>query len=108
MARNQSVFAKRLREARMKAGLSQKKLGIKAGIDEFSSSTRINQYEQGVHSPDFGTTERLAKVLDVPVGYFYTREEQLAVILLLVNKLSVQDRRILVASLRERLEVKLL
>ena len=42
-----SVVAKRLREARF-AGwpLLQRKLGIKAGLDSFAASTRINRYER--------------------------------------------------------------
>ena len=60
---SESVIARRLREAQTRAGLSQKQLGIKAGIDEFSASPRINQYERGKHTPDYSTVERLAKVL---------------------------------------------
>ena len=48
-----------------RAGLSQKQLGIKAGIDELSASPRIKQYERGKHTPDYSTVERLAKVLKV-------------------------------------------
>ena len=47
-----SVFSRRLKEARIKAGLSQKRLGIEAGMDEFVASTRINRYEKGVHQAD--------------------------------------------------------
>ena len=43
-----SVVAKRLRQARLRVGLSQQQLGIKAGIDRFCRrSARINQYERG-------------------------------------------------------------
>jgi transcriptional regulator with XRE-family HTH domain len=45
-------------------------LGVRAGIDEYSSSARINQYERGKHTPDFLTARHLAKVLSVPVAYF--------------------------------------
>jgi transcriptional regulator with XRE-family HTH domain len=72
------VVSKRLREARLAKGLSQKKLGIAAGIDEFTASPRVNQYERGKHIPDFTTLERLAKVLDVPVPYFYAADNELA------------------------------
>jgi len=37
-----SPLPKRLKEARLAAGLSQKQLGIAAGIDEFSASPRCN------------------------------------------------------------------
>ncbi len=72
------VIAKRLKEARLAKGLSQKKLGIAAGIDEFTASPRMNQYERGVHIPDYSTLERLAQVLEVPVPYFYAADEELA------------------------------
>ena len=73
-----SVVAKRLKEARLRAALSQKQLGIKAGFDEFSASPRINQYERGKHTPDYSTVERLARVLRVPTPYLYAREDELA------------------------------
>lgn len=73
-----SPLPKRLKEARIAAGISQKQLGIAAGIDEFSASPRINQYETGKHSPDFSTLKRIAKVLSVPTAYFYAEEDELA------------------------------
>ncbi|EDH9073974.1 transcriptional regulator, partial [Salmonella enterica subsp. enterica serovar Agbeni] len=39
-ASHRDIFCKRLKEARLAAGFSQKKLGIAAGIDEFVASTR--------------------------------------------------------------------
>ena len=38
----ETIFSRRLKEARLAAGFSQKNLGIAAGIDEFVASTRIN------------------------------------------------------------------
>jgi transcriptional regulator with XRE-family HTH domain len=73
-----SVVAKRLKEARLRAGLSQKQLGIQSGIDDFSASARINQYERGKHMPDLQTLSRLAGVLKVPVPYFYCEDAELA------------------------------
>ena len=52
----------------MEADLSQKALGIKAGIDQFSASARMNQYETDKHVPDFGTVKRIAKILKVPTA----------------------------------------
>lgn len=68
----------RLKTARLKAGLSQQKLGILAGIDEATASARMNQYEKGIHTPDFMLTCKLAEVLKLPVCYFYTVEDDLA------------------------------
>lgn len=98
----QSVFAKRLRQARSGANLSQKKLGILAGIDEFSASARINQYEQGKHMPDFRTTTRLADVLGIPVPFLFSEDEDLADTILLIGQLNAGDRKTLLRALRKR------
>ena len=74
----QAVFCERLRAARVAAGLSQRELGIRAGLDEFVASARVNRYEQGVHQPDLDTAGRLAKVLDVPLAYLFADDERLA------------------------------
>lgn len=89
---NTSVVAKRLLEARLASGLSQKKLGIAAGIDEFSASPRINQYERGVHVPDYSTVERLASVLNVPTPFFYTRDDDLAKLILRYGRLDAAGK----------------
>ena len=82
-----NIVAKRLREAREKKGLSQKALGIAAGIDEFSASPRINQYERGKHIPDLLTLEKLASVLRVPVAFFFAADDQQADLLALLDTL---------------------
>ncbi|WIV87440.1 helix-turn-helix domain-containing protein [Proteus appendicitidis] len=86
---HKEIFCRRLKEARLAAGLSQKNLGIAAGIDEFVASTRINRYEKGVHEVDIGTAQKLADVLDVPLAYFYTQDDQLAYVVKYFNKLSI-------------------
>ncbi|CAH9052160.1 hypothetical protein PSECIP111854_00912 [Pseudoalteromonas sp. CIP111854] len=48
-------------------------------MDEFSASARMNQYEKGVHAPDFKTVKALAKVLDVPTAFLFCEEDELAV-----------------------------
>lgn len=72
----------RLKEARLQAGISQQRLGILAGIDEATASARMNQYERGIHVPDFELVCRLATVLDIPACYFYTLEDELAAVVL--------------------------
>jgi transcriptional regulator with XRE-family HTH domain len=42
-------ISERLKEARKKAKLSQKVLGVRIGMDESSASLRMNQYEKGKH-----------------------------------------------------------
>src|SRR5690606_20154013 len=72
------VYSRRLREAREAYGVSQRNLGIEAGLDDFVASTRINRYETGVHQPDLQTLQRLAAVLGLPVAYFYAEDDELA------------------------------
>ena len=91
---------KRLKAARLRAKLSQRQLGITAGIDEFSASPRINQYERGKHTPDFHTAERLAKVLGCPTTYLYTREDDLAELILQWADLPERQKRRLLSQLR--------
>ncbi|KTD29682.1 helix-turn-helix domain-containing protein [Legionella maceachernii] len=77
----ESPIPKRLKEARLSAKLSQKKLGIAAGVDEFSASARLNHYEMGRHTPDYHTLKRIADVLLIPPSYFYAEEDELAEII---------------------------
>ncbi|MCY9798181.1 helix-turn-helix transcriptional regulator [Citrobacter braakii] len=89
---HRDIFCKRLKEARLAAGLSQKRLGIAAGIDEFVASTRINRYEKGVHEADIHTAQKLAQTLNVPLAYFYVENDQLAAIVINFDKLSEEDK----------------
>ena len=88
-----SVLAKRLKEARLRAGISQKVLGIEAGIDRFAASTRINYYELGKTHPPYPTAERLAKVLKVPTPYLYARDDEMAAWILAYDELGPAVRR---------------
>lgn len=72
------MIGKRLKIARINADLTQPELGVKAGLEEESASSRISSYENEVHSPDFTLVKRLAKVLDVPSAYFYAEDDELA------------------------------
>ena len=83
----------RLKESRLIAGISQKKLGIIAGMDEFSASARMNQYEKGKHIPDFLTLKKIAKVLSVSVAYFYAEDNMLAELLFLYEKSNKESRK---------------
>lgn len=55
------ILRYRLKEARIRADLSQERLGILAGIDEATASPRMNQYERGTHAPDFSLTCKFAE-----------------------------------------------
>lgn len=77
-----SVLSKRLKEIRIKKGYSQEQLGLEAGLDAMSASTRMNRYELGKRTPDFLIVEKIAEVLDVPTAYFYAKEDELAKLIL--------------------------
>jgi transcriptional regulator with XRE-family HTH domain len=87
------VLAHRLKQARLRAGLSQEKLGKLAGIDPMSASARMNQYERGKHSPDYQLMCRVAEILNMPVSWFYTEDEELARLQEIVFHLDVNVRR---------------
>jgi transcriptional regulator with XRE-family HTH domain len=61
-----------------KAELFQEPLGILAGINEATASTRTSQYERGIHTPEFDLACRLAKIVKVPACYLYAVEDGLA------------------------------
>ena len=96
-----SVLAQRLKEARLRAGLSQEKLGIEAGLDEMSSSARMNRYETGARVPGPELVERFAKVLGVSAPYFYARDDDLAELLLLVGPMRAKDLARVIEFARE-------
>jgi len=91
-----SVVSRRIREARLRAELSQERLGVLAGIDEFSASARMNQYERGRHTPNFQLMQRLAKVLGMPTAYFYAEDDQLAELMIAYSRLNARARKRLV------------
>jgi len=53
----------RLKNARLRANLTQEKLGILSGIEEATARFRVSQYESGVHRPNFEMICAFAKVL---------------------------------------------
>ncbi|WP_425477767.1 helix-turn-helix domain-containing protein [Stenotrophomonas nitritireducens] len=90
------TFARRLQQARLHTGLSQKELGIRAGLDPYVASPRVNQYERGKHEPKLETAERLAQALGIPAAFLYTDDDLLAKLLLRWGSLSKQQKRELV------------
>lgn len=101
VANSNEVWGKRLKEARTAAGLSQKQLGIEAGLDPFVASTRINRYEVGVHKADYQITQKLALILGVPSGYFYTEDDALAEIMVRYHRLPAKGRNAIVKMVRQ-------
>ena len=97
-----STIARRIREARLRAGISQAALGEATGMDPSVASPRMNQYERGKHAPDLLTAERIAKALSVPAPYLYADDDVMAEIILLAGRLNDAGKIELVEDLRAR------
>lgn len=90
-----SVFSRRLRQARQRRDLSQDRLGVLAGLEESSSSARMSRYESGIHEPALQFAEAIAKVLGVSAAYFYCSDDRLADIIRIYSDLSEAKRGVL-------------
>ncbi|EPO0902293.1 helix-turn-helix transcriptional regulator [Citrobacter amalonaticus] len=72
------MIPKRLKEVRLRAKLTQEKLGVLAGIEEATAYSRLSHYENGTHKPTFDLVCEFARVLNVPECYFYTVDDDFA------------------------------
>ncbi len=100
-----NIFSTRLKEARQQKNLSQKRLGVNAGIDEFVAGTRINRYEKGVHTPDIITGWNIARVLGLPLAWFFADDDRLARMIDAFSTLSARNQKkilLLVERMAER------
>ena len=97
-----TVFGTRLRQARERLGVSQEALAALAGIDEFSASARISQYETSKHTPRYEIACNLADALSVPVAFLYAREDSTAQLLLMWQSASSASRQRALAALGQR------
>lgn len=111
MKNNKKYIGKCLKEVRLTFGISQKKLGILAGIDGHSASARMNQHEVCTHVPNFLTLQNIGKALGYPVAFFTSDDDLIAEIIYLVGKLpEVEKQKILntaknlVSHYREKLK----
>lgn len=95
-----SLFTKRLKDARLAMGISQRELGRRIGLAEDVVSSRVARYELGTSEPDFATAGRLAKELGVPLAYLLAETEALGDIILLAATLSPSEQRKLAADLK--------
>lgn len=96
-----SQFGLRLRARRQAIGLSQEALGVAIGIDESSSRARISRYELGINEPAIAISRLLAKVLSVPVGYFYCDDDLEAEALVIIHSLRDDHKQQVVETLRD-------
>ncbi|KZP70374.1 transcriptional regulator [Enterobacter roggenkampii] len=87
------MIPKRLKEARLRAKLTQEKLGVLAGIEEATAYSRLSHYENGTHKPTFELVCEFARVLDVPECYFYTVDDELANLIVLYWRESHPNRQ---------------
>lgn len=99
MEEDDVLFGKRLKEARERAGVSQRQLGFRIGLDPSGASTRINRYERGTRAPAFGIVCDIAADLKVPPSFFYETDDTLAAILLHLGELDATARAALLAEL---------
>lgn len=101
-----SLFGKRLREARLRAGVAQDKLGVALGLDETTASARMSRYETGVHEPPMDVASRIAQALGVPAAYLYCEDDDLAEVILAWGQLSGEGRARVKQSAVELLAVQ--
>lgn len=94
----------RLKNARKKAGITQKNLGVIIGMDEGSASGRMNHYEKGRHTPDISTLKKMAEVLDVPLVYFFCEDEESAELVCLISQLNETEKKNLIDHLKGLIE----
>ena len=94
-----SIFARRLKEARLRTGLSQRQLGINAGSEPSDASTSRNQYERDKHWPDLQIITHIANALQVPLPYLFCEDEELAIFILKFPALSKRRIKRLLADI---------
>jgi len=63
------------------------------------ASTRINRYEKGVHQASIEVVHQLAEALDVPLAYFYTDDDELALLLFNWKRIDSEVKKSIMASL---------
>lgn len=82
----------RLKQARKRADITQKNLGVMIGMEESSASSRMNHYEKGRHVPDISTLRKLAAALNVPMSYFFCEDELSAELAIQIEKLPKSEK----------------
>lgn len=96
------TFARRLKQARLDAGLSQRELGRRIGLSEDVVSSRVTRYERGTSEPDFTTTDRLAQELNLTLASLLAETDVLAELIRSLATLTLAEQKRLLAGLRHR------
>lgn len=73
-------------------GLSQRELGVLAGLDPSVASPRMNQYERQTHHPSYSFLKKLARALRKPVAYFFAADDELAELIGAYSVLGARQR----------------
>lgn len=97
MDNRHTLFSMRLKKARLRLGISQRRLGIDSGFDVSNAGAQMNQYETGRHTPRYDTVVKIAKALGVPTSYLYEDDSTIANIILDLGDLSAKDRKTIAA-----------
>lgn len=95
-----SIFGRRLKTARLEAGIPQDRLGVMVGFDEGTASARMSRYETGVHEPPYKTAVEIATVLGLPTAYFYCDDDDLAAVIKYWSRLSKGDRNAILERIK--------
>lgn len=69
---------KRLRDARLRRGMTQAKLALLLDFEGYNLKGAISNYETGKHTPAFQIVKTIAKILDYPECYFYIEDDAFA------------------------------
>jgi len=97
-----STFGRRLREARLRKGLTQAALGAVLGLEEENTAApRISRYERGDRMPDNESMAKLAEALELPVAYFHAVSEPMAEAILLMSQLPEGAQEELLRQMRD-------
>jgi transcriptional regulator with XRE-family HTH domain len=97
-----SVLGARLKAARLEAKLSQEQLGLLAGLEIESASARMNRYERGTRAPALELMERIGSVLNLPVTYFYAKDDREAMLVKLFHRTPESEKSDLLSNITKK------
>ncbi|MDG2778501.1 helix-turn-helix transcriptional regulator [Vibrio parahaemolyticus] len=90
-----SVVAARIKEVRIRLGLTQAVLGEMLGLDKSRASSRINHYEKGRHFPPYEFMMSLSRLTHTPLSCFYEPDPKLAQTIKDLSELSKANRELI-------------
>jgi len=99
-----TVIGRRMRSRREALAWSQEKVGVEIGIDESASRARISRYELGTHEPPVKTARLIADALGVPLTYLYCEDDEIAALLLALERLPKARKEEILARWRAQIE----